>query len=338
MEELITKVIEKLEEITGLNVTQIKYNKPPEEDTFIKIKFNNEIFEYRVETKKYFNSVHLNQMEIFGSLSENQILFSEYLSYSVRSKLREKSINYADAAGNIFVKSDLLYLFIDGKKKDNFRKNIFPKNFSSVGLKLIYAFLTDNNLVNKKYRELSDYTGISLDSIFRTMRELKKQGYLIDANIQNKNLIHKKELFEKWVSLFAEILKPKISRGNFKSLNPGFLNDWKNIPFNGKSLWGSEPAASLLDNYIRPEFFTIYTSESNEELLKKFRLVEANDGNIKIFDFFLKENFSSYAGDNISVVHPILIYADLINTVNPRNVESAKIIYEKYINGIISEA
>ena len=116
MEELITKVIEKLEEIEGLSVTQINYTTLGKEEAFIKIKFNNNIFEYRIEAKTNFNPVQLNQMEIFGSLSENQILFSEYFKLSVRSELRKKNINYADTTGNVFIKSGLLYLFIEGKK------------------------------------------------------------------------------------------------------------------------------------------------------------------------------------------------------------------------------
>ena len=337
MEELITKVIEKLEEIEGLSVTQINYTTLGKEEAFIKIKFNNNIFEYRIEAKTNFNPVQLNQMEIFGSLSENQILFSEYFKLSVRSELRKKNINYADTTGNVFIKSGLLYLFIEGKKNNLYKKVTSSKNYGSAGLKLIYAFLTDNTLINKNYREISAYTGLSLDSISRTLKELKKQGFLVDANIQNKILVRKKELFDKWVSLYAEILKPKISRGKFKSLNHDFLNEWKNMAFEGKTLWGGEPAANRLDNYIRPEFFTIYTAESNEELLKKYKLIKSSDGKIEIFDFFLKEKFPSYERDNYAIVHPILIYADLMNTDNPRNVEAAKTIFEKHLNELISE-
>jgi hypothetical protein len=37
------------------------------------------------------------------------------------------------------------------------------------------------------------------------------------------------------------------------------------------------------------------------------------------------------------LVHPILIYADLLATGNERNIETAKIIYDKHILELIRE-
>ena len=37
------------------------------------------------------------------------------------------------------------------------------------------------------------------------------------------------------------------------------------------------------------------------------------------------------------MVHPILVYADLIATGNQRNIETAKVIYEQYIVRLVRE-
>jgi hypothetical protein len=56
--------------------------------------------------------------------------------------------------------------------------------------------------------------------------------------------------------------------------------------------------------------------------------VRAEKGNVEILDKFWNFN---YPEEQRHIVPPLLIYADLIRTADDRNIETAKIIYEREI-------
>jgi len=69
-------------------------------------------------------------------------------------------------------------------------------------------------------------------------------------------------------------------------------------------------------------------------LVLKNRLRKAEQGNVEILTPFW--NFKYELADR-DIVPPILVYADLMATGDQRNIETAEMIYEKYIDGFIRE-
>jgi hypothetical protein len=112
-------------------------------------------------------------------------------------------------------------------------------------------------------------------------------------------------------------------------------NWWKeiNIKMYG-ALWGGEVAAATLTNYLKPVKATIYTNEAFGKLVLKNRLRKAEKGDVEIITRFW--NFK-YDQEKQDVVPPLLVYADLMATADPRNIEVAGNIYEKYLDRLIRE-
>ncbi len=50
--------------------------------------------------------------------------------------------------------------------------------------------------------------------------------------------------------------------------------------------WGGESAAALLTKQLSPEIHTLYTSETNDNLIKNYRLVPDTNGNIMVYERF----------------------------------------------------
>lgn len=94
-----------------------------------------------------------------------------------------------------------------------------------------------------------------------------------------------------------------------------------------KTWWGGEPAGDILTNYLKPLELTLYTKENRNELIKKYRMVPDTNGNIKIYKAFWYQQNEK----NEKTVHPLLVYADLINTGDQRCLETAQKIYEQYL-------
>ena len=79
--------------------------------------------------------------------------------------------------------------------------------------------------------------------------------------------------------------------------------------------------------FLRPAIFTLYSTESKAELMRNYRLKPDTKGNIHVYlPFTSIENMSEN-----TATHPLLTYADLLNSGEPRNFEVAQKIYENHV-------
>jgi hypothetical protein len=256
------------------------------------------------------------------------ILIADAISDNVKTVLREHKINYLDASGNAFIQNYTgLSVFINGQKtrlKPEINKD---KAFTKKGLVVVFHLLKDEELINTPYRNISELTSASLDTITKTIKSLREQGFISQVNAKTVRLIDKKRLFEKWADAYAMRLKPTLLLGKFRFKNIEAQNNWKNIPLSIPTVWGGEPAADLLTNFLKPEIFTLYSTETRNALIMNYHFIPDLNGNIEVYKPF--EN--SIKGDTTS---PLLVYADLLNTGDSRNFEIAQKIKEKYAEEI----
>ena len=125
-------------------------------------------------------------------------------------------------------------------------------------------------------------------------------------------------------------MKPKYFINKYKIAEEQF-NNLQLENFN--ALWGGEGAAAKLTNYLRPFIYTVYIGDRQGEFILKNQLTKDPKGKLVLMKKFWNFENNEYPG----ITHPILIYADLLATGDPRNIETAKIIYEKDIVRYIRE-
>ena len=89
---------------------------------------------------------------------------------------------------------------------------------------------------------------------------------------------------------------------------------------------GGETAAAKLTKYLKPQVVTIYVGPNTGRLLLDNRIKKDPKGDIELRRIFWNFNIDWLYRN---LVHPILIYADLLATGDPRNVETANVIYEQ---------
>jgi hypothetical protein len=254
------------------------------------------------------------------------ILIADAISDNVKTVLREHKINYLDASGNAFIQDYTgLSIFINGQKAVSKPEMNKDKAFTKKGLVVVYNLLIDDSLLNATYRIISEKTETSLDTVTKVLQSLRQQGFIVQVNDKTMRLTDKKRLFEKWADAYEMRLKPDLFIGNYRFKNIEAEKDWQNITLLPTSFWGSEPAASLLtDNYLRPEIFTLYSTETKAELVNHYRFLPDAKGNIKVYLPFNKNKKQK-------TTSPIWVYADMLNSGIHRNIEVAEKIYDKYV-------
>ena len=263
------------------------------------------------------------------------LLVTRYIPPEKGERLRREKLQFIDIAGNAYIDLPPLFIFVQGKKlPTNTTRAVIGRAFHTKGLKVIYAFLCNPDLVNKPYRKIADTAGVALGTVGWLMKELKKLGYLLDMGKKGCRLIRKEELLDRWVTGYPEKLKPKILVGFFEG-DPGWWDGRNLDPDIG--LWGGEVAAARLTENLKPQIITVYAAPlKHNRLLLECRLRKAHDGAVEVYKRFW-EPMEPYAEQHADLVHPILIYADLLATGDQRNIEIAKKIYEQHIVRLIGE-
>jgi len=266
-------------------------------------------------------------------LKEPLLLVTRYVNGEMAEQLKQDEIEFIDTAGNAYINRPPLYIFIKGNKPPDFVTHPpLKRAFYATGLKAIYAFLCNPGLENKPYRNIATEAGVALGTVGELIRELKELGYLLEMGKQGNKIIKKENLCQRWLAAYPEKLRPKLMLGRFKGDDDWWQHKTLN-PINAQ--WGGEVAAAKLTKYLKPEVITIYTTHQHlNNLLIENRLRKDPAGDVEILErFWQPVGIWPYE----DMVHPLLVYADLIATGNQRNIETAKMIYEQYIIRLIRE-
>lgn len=261
------------------------------------------------------------------------LVITRYITPQMADILKENNIYFIDTAGNAYIKDTNIFIFIQGNKPvDQFKTKLQTRAFQPTGLKLIFALLCNSGLEKKPYREIGWTAGVALGTVNWVMKDLKKLGFLIEAKKGGRQLKNKKELIDRWVTTYPEKFRPKQLIGRYTTTNKIDIEMKileETLP---GTLLGGEGAAKVMTNYLKPLEEIIYTEDLLPIIIQAFRLTPDPNGNIELLKIFwtFKKNQNKKG-----LVPPLLVYADLLGTGDPRNIEVAKIIYKDEIIELI---
>lgn len=168
---------------------------------------------------------------------------------------------------------------------------------------LIYYLLQEKQNADKTIRRLAEETGLSLGSVHAAVKKLQDQGFLIEND--GLTLLRKRStLIERWAKAYPQF-KTTYHIARFTFLNQSVRDQWKNIALPVTLSWGGEPAANLLDGYIQPAQWDIYTADNANALIATGRMIPSAQGEI-----FVYKRFWQTDGTPLMVVYADLLAAD----------------------------
>lgn len=275
------------------------------------------------EVKTSNKGIILAQVKEIGAKSKKPIIIVvKYIANDIADEFRQKAINYLDVAGNSFIKHKNVFISITGQKIQRISKTNQSRAFQEAGIKLIFNLLKKPDALQASYRELAEITDISIGSVSNVMKELEELNFLLKTD--NKRVLkNTKELLDRWVISYHDVLKPRILKKRMKFSNNDNYKNWSKLSLISKdniNLWGGESGAALLTGQLKPKEFSIYTNGSWQEIAKKLKLVPDKEGEIEIYYKFWKgeENQEN------QIVPSLLVYADLITSGYERNTQIAQ--------------
>jgi len=333
---ILTNALKALRKETNLATNVQPYVEPGLQgpDAFIQFTWQNMEWHFAIVVKP-----RLTRAMIGGVIQELRILpqkgliITRYVTPQVADLLREMDIPFIDTVGNVYINELPLYIFIKGNKRaDKEHAEPITRAFRPAGLQIIFALLCNPGLEGEPFRKIAKVATVALGTVTWVINDLKQMGYLIDVGKEGRRLIRKKNLLDRWVTAFPEQLRPKQLMGRYTADN---LYWWENTNLaEYQAYWGGEIGAAILTRYLKPQIVTIYAHKPVSKLRIKNKMKKDPQGEIEILKAFWEFKYNWAYPD---LVHPLLIYADLLTTGDARNIETAKIIYERNLDRFVRE-
>lgn len=280
--------------------------------------------------------VTLHQMDRLG---QPTILVTDYITPDLADKLKERGITFLDAAGNAYIRQANLLIWIKGQKPAAKPTVLSPgRAFQPTGLQVIFTLLCNPQAINLPYRELAKMAGVAHGTVGWVIPDLQQLGFVRDLQGKRgtRRLFERERLLNQWTDAYARVLRPRTLIGRYYV--PGF-EGWKNWPLaEHGALWGGEPAAALLTEYLRPGELTLYAEKMPGLLAARQKFMkEAGPRHAAVVE--VRKRFWNFPGDpvHINTVPPLLVYADLLATGDTRCLETAKMIHDLYLARLLTE-
>lgn len=342
--DLLDRAMVALQETTGIAgkiiALQPVVGQGMRADAVIDLDVAGTLFRYAVETKRVDRFAAIGQIKNQLDLYQQPgLLVAPRITTETADKCRELDVQFIDANGNAFLQAPGLFVLVKGHRPRANEEAAtaatggVPRGGTPTALKAVFALLCHPELVNAPYREIKQAAGIALGAVGWVFFDLDKRGFTTGGKRKgDRRILERQRLIEEWVTNYPIKLRPKLNPKRFHAQDP---NWWRHVDITRYGAqWGGEVAADRLTGHLRPNAVTIYVKP--EDMRKNLtKLVVDNklradpDGEIEVL-----ETFWDFPPDETmpDIVPAILVYADLLATMDPRNFEVGRMIYDQEIN------
>jgi hypothetical protein len=301
-------------------------------DALVEIEENGKVYRFVAEIKAAVDRAaaighiraQLDQL-LPGFPEHGPLLVTRFITPRMADECRQLDMAFIDTAGNAYLRGPGLLVHVAGQGKPRNLKQVEYRANTQVGLKIMFALLCNPRWAAATYREIAHHAGVALGAVGPVLKDLEDRGFIRKTKAKGVVLENKRQLFDEWMTRYPEVLRPKLGVRRYQADPDRLLHaDLAGL----KAYWGGEKAAELLTGYLHPERFTLYIEGPAPELLTKLRMRLDPNGNTEILEAFWTPEL-----DNIdkTIAPVLLVYADLMTTGIARNMEAAKLVYERFI-------
>lgn len=265
-------------------------------------------------------------------------LWAPWIPDEMGTLLREAKIFYTDAVGNAFMDLPRQGLLIDVRGRTPERKPQADRGrlLEPTGLKVLHHLLTHPQAVNAPYRTIALQAGVALGTVAFVMRELGQAGYLAETGKDLRALQKRPELIDLFVRGYALKLRPEcfIETYRHEIKTPQQLHDHlMNVlePLQIEVAATGARAAEAWTGYLHADTVTLFVGEQARTRLAKERMLpDANGGNLTLLNYF-GPTVHDPNDPARRFATPLLVYAELLDVGRPREIETARMIFDRYL-------
>lgn len=255
------------------------------------------------------------------------LLVAPYITEATAERCRELHLPFIDEAGNAYLEAPGLFVYITGKRRPiQTRAAPAYRALTPAGLRIVFALLNHPDLATAPYREIAKLAKVALGTVGDVLIDLEERGHLAPEKPGPRRLLAPERLQDEWVTHYPVKLRPRLNARRFTAPT---LDWWRNLDIRQyHAYWGGEIAAEKLTGYLKPARVTVYVEGKPDKLILANRLRPDANGEVEILEAFWTHD-EARQPDNVAP--PLVIYADLMASTDPRNIETAKLIHGRHL-------
>jgi len=334
--EIVRAAAEAFRRATGVRVRQERARPRPgkaEADARLRFDFPHAQKRFDAEVKRLLTPHALGQAaEQMKRLPGRALLVTYYVNPNMAVRMKEMGVPFMDTVGNAYIDAPPIFVYTKGNAPRRFPRERPTRAFAPAGLKVVFALLCRQELAGAPFRAIAETADVALGTVTWVLDDLARLGHLLIMGKRGRKLIRKQQLLDRWVATFPNQLRPKLLLGTYTARDPKWWERTRIADYH--AYWGGETGAARLTGYLKPELFTVYTRNAPGRLLAANGLRTDPRGNVEVLKAFwdAKCDWAQH-----EIAHPVLIYADLLATGDPRNIETARRIYDERLAGLVRE-
>lgn len=270
------------------------------------------------------------------------LLLTDYLPPRLTERLVEAGVNFVDVAGNVYIHwPRKLYIRVQGARPKRLQEARAGRLLRPSGLQVVFVLLIEPQAVSMSYRELAKAGGVALGSVARIVQELKEKGYLVQKGRYQWTLTQKQKLLDLWLDGYGSLLRPKLLVGRFQPPEQDLSETVSRLKreIEAKRIaWALTGgfAADLLTHHFRGNQLGFFVEEWSAELANSFKWLPSPHGPVTVLrQFSPLVVFTPQKPVETPVAHPLLVYAELVFQGRERELETAKLLYDRYLAALV---
>jgi hypothetical protein len=301
-------------------------------DAVLKIRFRSGRPErFLVEIKR----THLSYALASGIIArvkatrDHWVLLAPYVPGPIGSHLAAHGISYVDAVGNCHLETENggLLAHVEGKRA---ARGGGSTGVRLPGYQLMFAILAQPDLLGQPVRKIAAAAGTGKTAVGDHLKRLAQQG-LIARTPKRSAILRRRDLFDRWLSAYPDVVRPAWYQGRYRTrasdpeeIERLVANAW------GKRRWslGGGAAAWRMNGFYRGSDTVIHVDAAPNDELRRLRALPDEEGNLTILR---TPGTVAYAGTQSHIVHPLLVYTELMASEDPRLREAAEKVRREFL-------
>jgi hypothetical protein len=274
-----------------------------------------------------------------GRRSPGLLVLAPVVGSQLGELFAREAINFMDLAGNCHVRlGDSYVARIQGQRGP--QRDPADRSLRAPAFRVLFALAADPTLIHATTRALADASGSVSPQTAADMR-----AKLIAAGIALKTKGRfrwapggRKQVLDMFLASYPQLVSGfRIGRFRAKQHDIGELEAElvPRLDALGEWRWGGGAAAQRLTQYYRGDRTIVYLRDGHASLAARLQLVPDSRGDVILMRAMGPLAFSA---PDPTVVHPLLVYADLLNEGHERARAAAGEVLQRHLQSLQADS
>jgi len=255
------------------------------------------------------------------------LLLASHIAPEAARMLAQAGIPFVDAAGNAYLAGPGLLVRIAGQAppKATPKPPAPPRLFAAKGMRVMFVLLAEPDYLGRPQREIAKAAQVAVGTVAGVFEGLRTLGHLREGEVPR--LLRRRDLMAQWVNTYIQKKTYETRGTRFRAADPEW---WKSVSLKAyDACFGGDVAAAKLTGYLKPALCVVHTFGETNTLKRDARMRADPQG-----DILIAEAFWRFPADKrADTAPPLLVYAELLATGDPRAIETARLIHERFLAG-----